>query len=90
MLTRNIKSIKDRIATESPGSKARIKSLQPIIVKGSHLTVSTWPNGRVELSWDWEELIRDVREAVAVIETTPVKKKRAPKQKKIKDDIQQS
>lgn len=33
-------------------------------VKGSHLTVTTYPDGRTELEWDDEALTRDVREAI--------------------------
>lgn len=40
----------------------------PKITKGSHLTVTTWPDGRTELKWDWDALIRDVREAIASVE----------------------
>lgn len=34
------------------------------LVKGSHLTVITYPDGRTELEWDDEALTRDVREAI--------------------------
>lgn len=38
------------------------------VVKGSHLTVTTYPDGRTELEWDDEALARDVREAIATVE----------------------
>lgn len=38
------------------------------VVKGSHLTVTTYPDGRTELEWDDEALVRDVREAIATVE----------------------
>lgn len=38
---------------------------QPKIVIGSHLTVFTYPDGRVELKWDDAALLRDVRKALA-------------------------
>jgi hypothetical protein len=27
---------------------------EPKIVKGTHLTVATYPDGHVELEWDWD------------------------------------
>lgn len=41
---------------------------EPTIVKGSHLTVTTYPDGRTELEWDDEALMRDVQEAIASVE----------------------
>jgi hypothetical protein len=38
---------------------------QPTIKIGSHLTVYTYPDGNVELKWDDEALLRDVRNALA-------------------------
>ena len=34
------------------------------IVKGSHLTVTTFPNGKTKLIWDDEALLRDVQNAL--------------------------
>jgi hypothetical protein len=53
---------KTKKKTESSG--------EPTVVKGSHLTVTTYPDGRTELEWDDEALARDVREAIASVETT--------------------
>jgi hypothetical protein len=35
---------------------------------GSHLNVTTYPDGRQELKWDDEALEREVREAIASVE----------------------
>ncbi len=43
-------------------------SAEPTIVKGSHLTVTTYPDGRTELEWDDEALAREVREATEAYE----------------------
>lgn len=58
------------------------------VVKGSHLTVTTYPDGRTELEWDDEALMRDVQAAIASVSTdiveateTKVKKTRAKKAK---------
>ena len=63
------------------------ETLAPKVVKGSHLTVTTHPDGRTELEWDDEALLRDVRaailkaESIMPVSTTvePAKKKAAPK-----------
>jgi hypothetical protein len=47
---------------------------EPKIVKGSHLTVTTHPDGKTTLEWDDEALMRDVREALESIETKPKRK----------------
>lgn len=50
---------------------ARTKKTEEVkVVKGSHLTVTTYPDGRTELEWDHEALERDVREAIASYEAT--------------------
>ena len=38
------------------------------IVKGNHLTVTTFPNGKTELVWDDEALLREVKEAIASVQ----------------------
>jgi hypothetical protein len=43
------------------------------VVKGSHLTVTTYPDGRTELEWDDEALMRDVQEALASVEPKKLK-----------------
>jgi len=57
----------------------------PKVVKGSHLTVTTYPDGRTELEWDDEALLRDVREAIlkaeSVLPVTETKPKRTKKAK---------
>jgi len=53
------------------------------VVKGSHLTVTTFSDGTTKLDWDDEALLRDVRAAILksesflpVIETKPKRKKK--------------
>jgi hypothetical protein len=55
------------------------ETLGPKVVKGNHLTVTTHPNGKVELEWDWDALVKEVREATSSVESKPAKKKAAPK-----------
>ena len=42
------------------------KERWPRVVRGSHLTVITYQDGRVELQWDDEALLQEVRTAIAV------------------------
>ena len=46
----------------------------PKISQGSHLTVKTFEDGRTELVWDDEALMRDVQEAIASVSTETPKK----------------
>ncbi len=59
--------------------KAKEIHFTPKVVKGNHLTVTTHPDGKVELEWDWDALVKEVREACASVENKPAKKKAAPK-----------
>ena len=57
-----------------PGRKGR----WPKITVGSHLTVYTFEDGRTELVWDDEQLLKEVRAAILKAESTmPVKAKTA-------------
>ncbi len=53
------------------------------VVKGSHLTVTTYPDGRTELEWDHDALLRDVQAAIAsvgpveVVESKPKRTRKA-------------
>ncbi len=35
----------------------------PKIVQGTHLTVTTYEDGKTELKWDWDALVSEVRNA---------------------------
>jgi hypothetical protein len=60
---------------------AEVNSL-PDIVKGSHLTVITYPNGKTELEWDWDALVNEVREAIKSAELATMKPAVRAKSKK--------
>ncbi len=67
---------------------ARTKKLEnvasggwPKINQGSHLTVKTFEDGRTELVWDDEALMRDVLAAIASVEVVEDKPKRTRKAK---------
>ena len=62
---------------------------EPVVIRGSHSTRTEYPDGRVEFVTHWDELVRDVREALAnyestvqkVVEITEEKVKRTRKKK---------
>ena len=56
---------------------------EAVVVKGSHLTVTTYPDGKTTLEWDDDALLRDVREALASVETVVEKPKRTRKKKDV-------
>ena len=44
----------------------KLKEKWPRVVRGNHLTVTTHQDGSVELAWDDEALLQEVRTAIAV------------------------
>jgi hypothetical protein len=50
--------------------------INPKVVKGNHLTVTTFPNGKTMLQWDDEALLKEVREALKSVEVQKTKTKR--------------
>ncbi len=51
------------------------------VVKGSHLTVTHYSDGKTKLEWDDDALLRDVKDAIASLQLPeqPVKKIRKKK-----------
>ncbi len=47
----------------------------PKIQQGTHLTVKTFEDGHTELVWDDEQLLKEVREAIASVKKPAVKAK---------------
>ena len=52
------------------------KPAKVTVVKGSHLTVTTHPDGSTVLEWDDAALLEDVRNATMTVPTLEVTKKR--------------
>ena len=69
------------MATRKKIQLEEVNSL-PIVTKGSHLTVTTFPDGRSELKWDWDALVKEVREACASVELANTKPAVKAKSKK--------
>lgn len=84
MATRKKKS--DSLVLDMPGTAGSAKIILPKVEKGSHLTVTTYPDGRTELQWDDEALLRDVRDAILKAESTIPAKTTTRKKKVIKDE----
>ena len=61
--------------------KKRAEVTEAVVVKGSHLTVTTYPDGHTKLEWDDEALMRDVREALAVFASVEPVEIAKPKRK---------
>ncbi len=49
--------------------------INPKVVKGNHLTVTTFPDGRTMLQWDDEALLKEVQEALKSVEVPKTKRK---------------
>jgi YD repeat-containing protein len=85
MATRKKKT--DTVILDMPGTIGSAKLVFPNeskVVKGSHLTVTTHPDGKTTLEWDDEALLRDVRAALlkaeSVLPVTESKSKRKTKE----------
>jgi hypothetical protein len=57
------KKKKDNLEVDTASS-----SEWPKVTVGSHLTVTTYEDGRTELEWDDDALMRDVKEAIASVQ----------------------
>lgn len=42
---------------------------KPKVVKGDHLTVTTFPSGEIKLEWDWDALSREIAAAMQSYES---------------------
>lgn len=65
---------KKTTATKTPAKKAVVKKAKvtwPKITVGTHLTVTEFEDGKTILAWDDEQLLKEVREAIASVEGKP-------------------
>jgi hypothetical protein len=70
------------MATRKKIQLEEVSSLPDSVKVGSHLTVSTYSDGRTELEWDWDALVKEVREACASVELANMKPAVKAKSKK--------
>lgn len=75
---------KKKETLDMPGTTGSAKIILPKVEKGSHLTVTTYPDGRTELEWDDEALLRDVQKALTEYENPSILTTTATKVKKTK------
>lgn len=68
METRKKKKSEDEFFDLVGYTEGSVKEVK--VVKGSHLTVTTYPDGKTELVWDDEALMRDVQDAIKSYEAT--------------------
>lgn len=68
-----IKEVKKAAPKTTKSSKIKSTEVWPKVVKGSHLTVTTFENGQTELVWDDEALAKEVREAIMQYELSQKK-----------------
>lgn len=74
------------MATRGKKLKEKVLAMVPEMVKGSHLTVWTYPDGSTKLEWDDEALLRDVRDAILTAESThPVSETKPKRTRKAKE-----
>jgi len=50
--------------------KKKTESHDPTVVKGTHLTVTTFPDGKTLLKWDDKALLKEVRLALKSVAKT--------------------
>jgi hypothetical protein len=76
MATKKTKTLTEVIEKLPVKRKAKIEKraaelIDPSgVVKGSHLTVTTFSDGRTELLWDDEALLNEVKAAILSVEQT--------------------
>ena len=70
------------MATRKKIQLEEVSSLPDLVKVGSHLTVYTYSDGRTELEWDWDALVKEVREACASVELANMKPAVRAKSKK--------
>ena len=70
------------MATRKKIQLQEVSSLPYSVKVGSHLTVTTYSDGRTELEWDWDALVKEVREACASVELANTKPAVKAKSKK--------
>ena len=81
MATRKKKIVgEDAADSESPNIPS---NGWPKISQGTHLTVKTFEDGRTELIWDDDQLLKEVKEAIASVEQSAPKKTTKGKKKNV-------
>ena len=56
------------MATRKKKTDTLESTVEPTVVKGNHLTVTTFPDGQVKLQWDDKALLKEVQAALNSVE----------------------
>lgn len=61
--------------------------IMPKIIQGSHSTITEYRDGRVEMTWDWDKLNKEINDAIQLLtnqtgETPSTGRKEQTKSKK--------
>lgn len=47
------------------------------VEKGNHLTVTVSPSGNVKMEWDWDALLKEIKESANLVTVTESKVKKS-------------
>ena len=70
MATKKTK-VEEKTTKKPAVKKSKAKVTWPKITVGTHLTVTEFEDGRTVLAWDDEQLLKEVREAIASVSAKP-------------------
>ena len=70
MVSKKESNVTELKKTPKKSATKKVNTDWPKVEKGSHLTVTTYENGRTELAWDDAALTRDVHNAIMQYEQT--------------------
>jgi len=63
-----------RIKMATRKKKTEVVELtEPVVVKGNHLTVTTFPDGKTKLEWNDTALLQEVKDAILNAELAAMK-----------------
>jgi hypothetical protein len=68
---------KNKKTMDMPGTIGGAKIVfpnEPKVTVGTHLTVTTFPDGKTMLQWDHDQLLKEVQAAIAGVNKKPAKK----------------
>lgn len=72
------------------GSAKIVLPAEPTVVKGNHLTVTTFPDGSTKLEWDDAALLQEVKDAILSAELaamTPTVRAKVSTRKKKESNV---
>ena len=81
MATRKKKEVIDMPCTTGSAKLGFTK--EPTVVKGNHLTVTTYPDGRTELVWDDAAVLKEVQDAILSSEQATKSAVKSTRKKKV-------